>query len=134
MILKKSELKTIIREVIEESKQGTIRLYRGLEQKLDNNYDLNSTDAPTGYSTWTDNEDLAKQYAGDNGYVYYIDLPKNMIGYTVIDESPKSETYGDRYLYYFNNKAAGLNGVNGKEYLVYNNHDFFDDYNINMIE
>ena len=41
-----------------------IRLYRGQEKKFNPNYDNSRTDAPSGYSTWTDNKLLAKQYAG----------------------------------------------------------------------
>lgn len=106
--------------------ENTIRLYRGLEKKLDTNYDLTQTDAPTGYSTWTDNLDLAQQYAGKDGFVYYIDLPKSQLGDEIIDDDPNSETYGDRVLFFNNEKKAGLNGISGDEYLVYNNHDMFD--------
>jgi len=37
---------------------------------------------------------------------------------------------GDRVLFLNNEKPAGLNGVGGEEYLVYNNHDL---YNPNLI-
>jgi hypothetical protein len=103
-----------------------IRLYRGLEQKFDSNYDTSKSDAPHGYSTWTDSLELAKQYAGESGHIYYLDLPKSEMGKSAIDENPKSETYGDRVLFFFNGKPAGLNGVTGKEVLVYTLHDLYD--------
>lgn len=96
-----------------------IRLYRGLTQKFDSQFKLSKTDAPHGYSTWTDNLELAKQYAGQEGYVYYIDLPKSEMGNDVIDEN------GDRVLFFCNEKPCGLHGVKGKEYLVYNDHDLY---------
>ena len=107
-----------------EVAEDNIRLYRGLEQKFDKNYDLTKTDAPNGYSTWTDNPELARQYAGKNGFVYQIDLPKKYMRKEYIDEN------GDRVLFLNNEKPAGLNGVGGEEYLVYNNHDL---YNPNLI-
>lgn len=109
-----------------EGDSDTMRLYRGLETKFDPKYDMTNSDAPNGYSTWTDNQDLARQYAGKNGYVYYIDLPVSELGSGVIDENPKSDTYGDRSLFFFNDKKAGLNNVSGGEYLVYVLHDLYD--------
>ena len=105
--------------------KNSVRLYRGLEQKFDKNYNLSSTDAPSGYSTWTDNPELAKQYAGKNGRVYKIDLPKNELKKELIDID------GERALFLDNQKAAGLNGVSGKEYLLYNDHEL---YNPNLIK
>ena len=93
---------------------NTIRLYRGLEQPFNPRHDTANSDAQYGYTTWTDNVELAKQYAGSNGYVYYIDLPKSAMGKEAIDENPKSLTYGDRYLFFFNDKPASINGVKGK--------------------
>jgi hypothetical protein len=43
-----------------------IFLYRGMNQKFDPKFDLSKTDAPNGYSTWTDDLKLAEQYAGSN--------------------------------------------------------------------
>jgi hypothetical protein len=100
------------------------RLYRGLENKYNPLYDTAKSDAPSGYSTWTDNPDLAKQYAGDSGYVYYIDLPKSKIREDVLDQS------GERALYYNNKKHAGLNNISGDEYLVYQDHELFDPSNV----
>lgn len=97
-----------------------IRLYRGLGEKFNKDFPLASTDAPVGYSTWTDNPELAKQYAGKDGYVYQIDLPKRNLGEELIDDE------GERVLFLNNEKAAGLRGVSGKEYLVYNDHDLYD--------
>lgn len=97
--------------------RGRIRLYRGLQQPFDGNFDLSKTDAPTGYSTWTGNPELARQYAGENGHVYYIDLPKSELGTDLVDAD------GERPLFVCNGKPAGLNGVSGNEYLVYNGHN-----------
>ena len=109
----------------------TIRLYRGITKEFDPKHDINKTDAPHGYSTWTDNPDLARQYAGKDGFVYYIDLPTSEMGDAAIDENPKSETYGDRALFFPNDKKAGLNNIKGNEYLVYTLHDL---YNASMIK
>lgn len=99
-------------------------LYRGLMQKYDPNYPINKLET-SGYESWTDNLDLAKQY-GD--YVYSIDVPKSDIKTSYLDEDPKSPTYGDRNPIYSITKAAGLNGVNGTEYLLY----MLDDYKDNL--
>lgn len=106
-------------------KNRTIRLYRGLTQRFVSGYDLSKSDAPYGYGTWTDSLELAKQYAGANGYIYYIDLPVSEMGKSAIDENPKSKTYGDRFLFFFNAKPASLNGVKGREALVYTLHDLY---------
>lgn len=98
---------------------NNIRLYRGLEKKFNPKHDLTTTDAPAGYSTWTDNKDLAKQYAGENGYIYYMDLPKRELKKEYIDED------GERALFFDNKKPAGLNGIKGKEFLVYTGHDLY---------
>lgn len=103
---------------------GMKRLYRGLEQEFDPNFDSSKSDAPSGYSTWTDNIDLARQYAGKNGRVYFIDLPVDKMGVEPIDQE------GDRVLFFDNEKPAGLNGVSGKEFLVYTDHE---DYSSNAI-
>jgi len=102
----------------------TITLYRGLENKFNPSHDLTSTDAPRGYSTWTDNPKLAREYAGKNGFVYQIELLKSEEGETFIDDD------GERPLFY-NSKKAGLNGVSGNEYLVYNDHD---DYSHDLVK
>lgn len=103
----------------------TIKLYRGLTKEYDPSYNLASTDAPIGYSTWTNNPELAKQYAGEKGFVYQIDLPKNKKGVELIDKN------GERYLYLNNQKKAGLNNISGDEYLVYNYHE---DFSPNLIK
>ena len=101
-----------------------ITLYRGMNSKFNSNFELEKTDAPYGYSTWTDNKELAKQYAGKDGYVYKITLPKSKMGEEIIDNS------GERVLFFNNEKAAGLNNISGNEYLVYTQHD---DYSPNLI-
>lgn len=97
--------------------KNNVYLYRGMTKKFDPKFDLSKTDAPQGYSTWTDNIDLAKEYAGENGFIYKIALPKNKLGKELIDND------GERVLYVNNKKKAGLNNVSGDEYLVYNSHD-----------
>lgn len=108
-------------------KDTQVTLYRGLTKKFDPNYDLSKTDAPSGYSTWTDNPKLARQYAGEDGFVYEINLPANKKS----DEYINSD--GDRALFFNNNKKAGLNKVSGDEYLVYNDHELFDPSSIKQI-
>lgn len=112
-------------------KEGYTRLYRGLNNDYDVNYDRSTLDSPNGYDTLTDNYELAKQY-GKN--VYYIDIPTNQIADSVIDENPNSETYGDRHLAYKDDKPAGINGVSGDEYLLYTDHDDFDSNNYHKVE
>ena len=99
---------------------GTIRLYRGLTKAFDAKHDLSQTDAPNGYSTWTDNPKLARAYAGDAGHVYYIDLPIDQQGDELINAD------GERVLFVDNEKKAGLHGIGGREYLVYTHHDLYD--------
>lgn len=98
----------------------TVDLYRGMTQQFDSKFDLTKTDAPNGYSTWTDKLELAKEYAGENGHVYKISLPKDMLGEELVDQD------GERALFVNNEKKAGLNGVSGDEYLVYNEHEDYD--------
>lgn len=98
---------------------GTKRLYRGLRNKLDPSYDPSLTDAPHGYSTWTDNPYLAREYAGESGTVYEVNLPESELGIDLIDRD------GERALFVNNQKAAGINGVSGDEYLLYQDHENF---------
>lgn len=106
---------TKVYDSVSEPAQGYKRLYRGLTQEYDPNYPTNKLDT-SGYESWTDNPELAKQY-GKN--VYYIDVPETDIKTSYLDENPMSETYGDRNPIYSIDKKAGLNGVSGKEYLLY---------------
>jgi len=99
---------------------GLITLYRGLGQEIDSEHDLTTTDAPTGYSTWTDNPELARQYAGNKGNIYKIDLPRRELGNSYIDDE------GERALFFNNEKPAGLNNVFGDEYLIYHDHELFN--------
>lgn len=96
------------------SSPDMMTLYRGLTQKYDPNYPIAKLDT-SGYESWTDNLDLARQY-GDN--VYSIQVPKSDIKTSYLDENPKSPTYGDRNPIYSIDKKAGLNGVSGNEYLL----------------
>jgi len=104
----------------QKPKSDSVRLYRGMTSKFDKNFDLSKTDAPNGYSTWTDNPELARQYAGDKGHIYQIDLPKKQEGMELLNND------GDRVLFLDNQKKAGLNNVSGKEYLIYNDHDLYN--------
>ena len=104
------------------------RLYRGLNEEYNPNYDKSKLDNINGYESWTDNYELAKAY-GDN--VYYIDVPKNTIAKDIIDENPKSMTYGDRNLIYENDKPVGIKGKSGKEYLLYTWHDDYPNIKYN---
>lgn len=113
-------------EWLKENKEDQIRLYRGLTQQFDDKYNLHKTDAPTGYSTWTDNPELAKQYAGGGGFIYYIDLPRSKLGNEIIDDE------GERSLFFLNNKPAGLNQIRGNEYLIYTHHDLYDPSQIKL--
>lgn len=99
--------------------RNTIKLYRGMENPFDPAFDLTRTDAPSGYSTWTNNPELARQYAGSKGHVYEISLPKKLQGKEMLDPE------GERVLFLNNQKPAGLNGITGDEYLIYNEHDLY---------
>jgi len=111
--------KRILKLASKLASNNKIILYRGLEDRFNSSYDLSSTDAPNGYSTWTDNPKLAREYAGKNGFVYKIELPQSELGESIIDED------GERPLFFDNNKKAGLHGVSGKEYLVYHDHELY---------
>lgn len=103
-------------------KKDYIRLYRGLNNKYDKNYDKSKLDNVNGYESWTDNYELAKQY-GEN--VYYIDLPLNKIGDDIIDQD------GERFLAYKNDKPVALNNIPGNEYMLYTYHDDFENIQYN---
>lgn len=107
-----------------EIPKGYTRLYRGLTEEYNKNYDKRKLDNSNGYESWTDNYDLAKAY-GDN--VYYIDIPTSDIKNDIIDNDSKSETYGDRNLIYFNDKPVGIKGKSGNEYMLYTDHDNYSD-------
>jgi hypothetical protein len=104
-----------------------MRLYRGLEKKFNKEHDLSTTDAPSGYSTWTNNKELARQYAGVNGFVYSLDLDDEFETEEMLDMD------GDRGLFLNNQKKAGLNGVSGDEYLVYTHHEEFNPNDIKLV-
>ena len=112
-------------------KDGYTRLYRGINEEYNSNYDKSRMDNVNGYESWTDNYDLAKSY-GDN--VYYIDIPTNEIKNSIIDEDSNSETYGDRNLIYENDKPVGINGKSGKEYMLYTDHDNYGNLQYNKVE
>lgn len=109
---------------------GMMTLYRGLTQKYDPKFPVGKLDT-SGYESWTDNPELAKQY-GD--YVYSIDVPKADIKESYLDENPDSPTYGDRNPIYGIDKKAGLNGVKGKEYLLEVGSDYQKGLKYNLVE
>lgn len=112
-------------------KDGYTRLYRGLENEYNPNYDKTLLDNNNGYESWTDNYDLAKSY-GEN--VYYIDVPTSEIKNSVINEDASSETYGDRNLIYLNDKPVGIKGKSGNEYMLYTDHDNYNDIVYNKVD
>jgi hypothetical protein len=97
----------------------TVVLYRGLKNELDLFYDSAMVDSPVGYSCWTDSPKLARAYAGDDGYVYEIELPLSEMGKEYIDDQ------GERSLFYKSDRGAGILGARGEEYLVYHDHRKF---------
>ena len=112
-------------------KEGYTRLYRGLENEYDANYDKSKLDNSNGYESWTDSYELAKAY-GDN--VYYIDVPTSEVKDSIIDEDSQSETYGDRNLLYKNDKPVGIKGKSGNEYMLYTDHDNHGNIKYNKID
>ena len=111
-------------------KNGYTRLYRGLTQEYNANYDKKKLDNNNGYESWTDSYELAKAY-GDK--VYYIDVPTSQISQSIIDEDSSSETYGDRNLIYENDKPVGIKGKSGKEYMLYTDHDNYKSIQYNKV-
>lgn len=96
------------------------RLYRGMTQEFDPQYNRNAMDNMNGYESWTDNYDLANRY-GDGKYIYSVDVPTNRIANSLIDENPNSATYGDRNFIASIDKPASLDGITGNEYLLNTN-------------
>lgn len=88
---------------------GKTRLFRGLENDFDPSFVPQVSDNGFGYESWTDQYNLAKQY-GNN--VLAVDVPSNMIGDNYITAS------GERSPIYRTDKAAGLNGISGTEFLL----------------
>ena len=102
-------------------KNGKTTLFRGLTQEYDPDYDKSKLDNPNGYESWTDSYDLAKEYAGENGYVYSTEVPnKDLNTEDIFDEN------GDRSLVYWNDKPVALHGVEGEEFMLYTDHEDHD--------
>ena len=99
---------------------GYTRLYRGMTQEFDPQYNRNAMDNMNGYESWTDNYDLANRY-GAGEYVYSVDVPTSRIASSLYDENPNSATYGDRNFIASIEKPAGLDGITGNEYLLNTN-------------
>jgi hypothetical protein len=91
------------------AQEGYTRLYRGLENNFDPKYLPSVDDNPFGYESWTDNYNLAKQY-GNN--VYSVDVPTNRIADQIVTAD------GERVPVVKTTKKAGLNGVDGVEYML----------------
>lgn len=120
-----------VEEVVEpQIPDGYKRLYRGLTQEYNPKYDRTKLDNVNNYESWTDNYNLAEAY-GDN--VYYIDVPESSIAKDIIDENPKSMTYGDRNLLYEHDKPVGIKNKSGKEYLLYTAHEEHPNIKYNKI-
>jgi len=100
--------------------EGYTRLYRGMTQEFDPQYNRNAMDNMNGYESWTDNYDLANRY-GDGKYVYSIDVPTSRIANSLYDENPNSATYGDRSFIASIEKPASIDGITGNEYLLNTN-------------
>lgn len=113
--------------VVAYSKLKEVTLYRGLTQKFDPNQDGSDTDAPTHYSYWTDSPQLARQYAGPEGFVYCLVLPQSEMGDSYIDSD------GERPLF-FPTGTRSLNHVMGTEYLVYHGHEKYSPTRIKLYE
>ena len=107
----------------EENKNKTsTTYYRGLTQKYDPNYDKSKLDNSNGYESWTDSLELAKEYAGKNGYVYSVEISNNELNPDDIYDKD-----GERSLMYYNDKPVALHGVEGEEFMLYTDHEKWKD-------
>lgn len=102
------------------------KLYRGLDREFDPGHEDIPIGAPRGYSHWTDNPGIARQYAGPDGHVYQYDLPDEAMGSKWLDENADGKTP----LYFDNGEMIGHPGMRpklkGREYVVYNEHPDYD--------
>jgi len=110
------------------TQEDMVNLYRGMSQKFDPNYDLNNTGALNGYTYYTDNPSMAREYAGKDGYVYQYQVPKSSLGDDIMNED------GDRVLAYKNSDKKLATGTKGGEYMVYNDHENYDPNNVKLYE
>ena len=111
-----------IKEYEENKNKTSTTYYRGLTQKYDPNYDKSKLDNPNGYESWTDSLELAKEYAGKNGYVYSVEIPNNELNPDDIYDQE-----GERSLMYYNDKPVALHGVEGEEFMLYTDHEKWND-------
>lgn len=111
-----------IKEYEENKNKTSTTYYRGLTQKYDPNYDKSKLDNPNGYESWTDSLELAKEYAGKNGYVYSVEIPNNELNPDDIYDKD-----GERSLMYYNDKPVALHGVEGEEFMLYTDHEKWND-------
>ena len=111
-----------IKEYEENKNKTSTTYYRGLTQKYDPNYDKSKLDNPNGYESWTNSLELAKEYAGKNGYVYSVEIPNNELNPDDIYDQD-----GERSLMYYNDKPVALHGVEGEEFMLYTDHEKWKD-------
>ena len=111
-----------IKEYEENKNKTSTTYYRGLTQKYDPNYDKSKLDNPNGYESWTDSLELAKEYAGPNGYVYSVEIPNNELNPDDIYDQD-----GERSLMYYNDKPVALHGIEGEEFMLYTDHEKWND-------
>ena len=111
-----------IKEYEDNKNKTSTTYYRGLTQKYDPNYDKSKLDNPNGYESWTDSLELAKEYAGKNGYVYSVEIPNNELNTDDIYDQD-----GERSLMYYNDKPVALHGVEGEEFMLYTDHEKWND-------
>ena len=111
-----------IKEYEDNKNKTSTTYYRGLTQKYDPNYDKSKLDNPNGYESWTDSLELAKEYAGKNGYVYSVEIPNNELNPDDIYDQD-----GERSLMYYNDKPVALHGVEGEEFMLYTDHEKWND-------
>lgn len=92
--------------------EGYTRLYRGLENELDPKIIPTKSPVAVGYESWTDDYNLANEYATPNGYVYSVDVPNNRISDSMVDAE------GNRGLVARATVPTELNGASGIEYML----------------
>ena len=117
-----------IKEYEEKKNKTSTTYYRGLTQKYDPNYDKSKLDNPNGYESWTDSLELAKEYAGENGYVYSVEIPNKELNTEDIYDKD-----GERSLMYYNDKPVALHGVEGEEFMLYTDHEKWNDLKYNEV-
>ena len=111
-----------IKEYEKNKNKTSTTYYRGITQKYEPSYDKSKLDNPNGYESWTDSLELAKEYAGKNGYVYSVEIPNKELNPNDIYDKD-----GERSLMYYNDKPVALHGVEGEEFMLYTDHEKWND-------